>query len=100
MLASIMDDLTIMCDKIIDAYAEAKSNDEAKSNIKETQLNFNEKKATCKTQNFFILLAFLLITIALLIAVVIYCYLIKYCVNQNHLLPFYGTNNELKQVIY
>ena len=41
-------------------------------------INFNEKKATCKVQNFYILLAFLLITIALLIAVSIYCYLIKY----------------------
>ena len=35
-------------------------------------------KAIFKTQNFYILLAFLLITIALLIAVSIYCYLIKY----------------------
>ena len=34
--------------------------------------NFNEKKVTCKTQNFCILLAFLLITIALLKAVSIY----------------------------
>ena len=40
--------------------------------------NFNEKKATCKMQNFYILLVILLITIALLIAVSIYCYLIKY----------------------
>ena len=31
--------------------------------------NFNEKKATCKTLNFYILVVFLLITIALLIAV-------------------------------
>ena len=38
----------------------------------------NEKKATCKMQNFYILLVILLITIALLIAVSIYCYLIKY----------------------
>ena len=40
--------------------------------------NFNEKKAICKIPNFYILLAFLLITIALLIAVNIYYYLIKY----------------------
>ena len=53
-LASIMDDLAIMLDEVIDSY-----ND---------QTNFNEKK----------LLAFLLITIALLIAVSIYSYLIKY----------------------
>ena len=55
--------------------------------------NFNEKKATCKTQNFFILLAFLLITITLLIAVSIYCYVIKYRVKQKYLLPFHVTND-------
>ena len=36
--------------------------------------NFNGKKVACKTQNFYILLAFLLITLALLIVVTIYCY--------------------------
>ena len=44
----------ITCDEIIESYDET---------------NFNEKKATCKMQNFCILLVFLLITIALLIAV-------------------------------
>ena len=53
-----------MCDEIIELY-----NDET---------NFNEKKATCRTKNFYILLVFLLSTIALLIAVSIYCYLVKY----------------------
>ena len=38
----------------------------------------NEKKAICKMQNFCVLLAFLLITISLLTAVSICCYLIKY----------------------
>ena len=47
-------------------------------------------------QNFFVLLAFLLITLALLIAVKIYCYLIKYREKQKHLLPFHFTNNKLK----
>ena len=81
-----MDDSAIMCDEIIDA--EAKSNDEAKSNNKansnngKTKTHFNEKKAICKTQNFYILLAFLSITIALLIAVSMYCYLIKYRAKQ------------------
>ena len=41
-----------------------------------------------------------LITIALLIAVSIYCYLIKYCAIQKHLLPFCATNNELKEYMY
>ena len=59
-----MDDSAIMCDEIIESYNDG--------------TNFNEKKATCKRQNFYILLALLLITIALLIAVSIYCYLIKY----------------------
>ena len=40
--------------------------------------NLNENRANCKTQSFYIFLAFLLITIALLIAVSIYCCLIKY----------------------
>ena len=38
--------------------------------------NFNEMKATCKTQNFYLLPAFLSTAIALLIAGIIYCYLI------------------------
>ena len=43
--------------------------------------NINEKKAACKTQTFYILLAFLLVTIALLIAVSMYCYLMKHRAN-------------------
>ena len=56
--------------------------------------NFNEKKVTCKTQNFYILLVFLLIT-ALLIGVSIYWYLIKY--QGKHLLPFYNTNRKVNK---
>ena len=59
-LASVMDDLTIVCDEVIEPYNEE---------IKAISLNFNEKKVTCKTQSFYILLAFLLITVVLLIAV-------------------------------
>ena len=66
-LASIIVDSVITCNKIID-------NQETKT----IPTNFNEKNITCKTQNFYILIAFLLITIALLMAVSIYCYLIKY----------------------
>ena len=57
-LASIMDDSAVICDEVVESYEE--------------ETNFNEKEATCKMQNFYILLAFLLITIALLIAVSIY----------------------------
>ena len=66
-LASIMDDEMIICDKF---YIQKKKN--------------LMKKITCKTQNFYILLAFLLTTITLLIAVSIYCYLIKYWTKHYH----------------
>ena len=68
-LESIMDDSAITCDEIIESHDE-----ETKSIL----TNFNERKATSKTQNLYILLAFLLITIALLIAVSIYCFMITY----------------------
>ena len=44
---------------------------------KAVQTNFDEKKTTCKRKNAYILFPFLLITIALLIDVSIYCYQIK-----------------------
>ena len=76
-LASIMDNSEIFCDEVIESY---------------------DEETICKMQNFYILLAFSLITIALLIAVSIYCYLIKYWAK--HLLPFHVTNNKLKEIIY
>ena len=87
-----MDDSVITCGEIIDA--------EAKSQVGETKTiptNFNEKKQPVKHES---LLAFLLITIVLLIAVSNYCYLIKYRAKQKHFLPFHVTNNKLKQFIY
>ena len=63
-----MDDSAIPCDEIIESYVEE---------TKTISTNFNEKKEPCKTQKFYILLAFLLISIAFLITVSIYCYLIK-----------------------
>ena len=72
-----------MCDEMIDSW--------------DNETNFNEKKATCKTQISYILLAFLLITMTLFVVVSIYYFLIKYWTKQKHLLPFYDTNNELKQ---
>ena len=68
-LATIMDDSRITFHEIIETYDEK---------TKTIPTNFDEKRATCKTQNFYTSLAFLLITIALLIAVIIHCYLIKY----------------------
>ena len=68
-LESIMDDSAITCDEIIESYDE-----ETKSIL----TNFNERKATSKTQSLYILLALLLITIALLITVSVYCFMITY----------------------
>ena len=73
-----MDDSVITCNEVIKLYNEE---------IKAIPTNFNEKKVTCKTQKFYILFAFLLITITL-IAISIYCYVIKY--QTNHSLPFHG----------
>ena len=60
--------------------------------IKTVPTSFNEKNITSKTQSFYILLAFLSITITLFIAVSIYCYLIKYRAKQKHLLQFQDTD--------
>ena len=84
-LASIMNDSVVMCDKII------------KSTV---PINLNENKANRKTQNFYILLAFLLITIALLIAVSIYCYLVTYQWKQKNLVPSKFANTKLIKIIY
>ena len=48
-LASVMDDSAIMCDESIESYDQE---------TKTILINFNEKKAICNTQNFYILLAF------------------------------------------
>ena len=75
-LAIIMDDLAIMCDEIIESYH---------NETKTIPTYFNEEKTTWKRQNFNILPAFLLIAIALLIAISFYCDLIKYRTKQKHL---------------
>ena len=59
--------------------------------------NFNEKKVTCKTQNFYILPALLLINIALLIAIGIYFYIIKH--QTKHLLTFCYIKNQNKSIL-
>ena len=80
----------ITCDEIIDA--------DAKTRRRKTKTV--PKNKICETNIFYVLLAFLLITIPLLIAVGIYCYLIKYKAKKTkHLLPFYVTNNELKEIL-
>ena len=59
-LASIRDDSAITCDQVIESYDEK---------IKTIPTNFNKKKASCKIQNLYVLVAFLLITIASFIAI-------------------------------
>ena len=86
-----MGDSVITYDEVTESYDEE---------TKTISTNFNEKKATCKTQNFHILLVFLLIALALLIAVITYCYLVKYRANQKHLLPFHDTNNKLRDILH
>ena len=54
-----------------------------------------KKDIICETRKLNILLAFLLITIALLIVVSIYCSLIKLKSKQKLLLPYYVTNDNL-----
>ena len=77
-----MDDSAITCNEIIDSY-----NVETKIIL----INFNEKR------DFYVLLAFLLITIASLIAASIYCFLIKYQAKRKHLLPFHFKYSELER---
>ena len=56
-LASIMDNSAITCDEVIDADVKLSLKD-LDDKTKTIPTNFNEKKATCKTQNFYILLTF------------------------------------------
>ena len=60
-----MDDSAIICNEVITSYDEE---------TKAIQTDFNEKSIICKTQSFYTLLIFLLMTMTLLIAVSIYCY--------------------------
>ena len=60
--------------------------DEITNTIKTVPTNFNKEKETHKTKNLYFLLTFLLITIALMIAVSIYCYLVKHQAKQKQLL--------------
>ena len=84
-----MDDSAIICDELIESYNEE---------IKTIPTNFNEKIQLVKHKISILYLSFLLITITLLIAVSVYCYLIKYQATQKHLSPFHDT--KIKQTLY
>ena len=64
-----MDGSAIVCDEVIESCNEE---------IKTIPASFGEKSISCKIRKVYILLFFLLITIALLIAVSIYRYLTEY----------------------
>ena len=57
-----------MCHEIIDTDAEGILNNEG---TKKFPKKFNEKNITCKTQNFYVLLIFLLITIVLSYCIIV-----------------------------
>ena len=76
-----MNDSVITCDEIVEQ-------------TKTVLTSFLKKSVTCKTQDFYILLALLLMTTTLLINVIVYCYLINYRAKQKHLLPFHVINNK------
>ena len=80
-VGSITDDSVITCDEFI--YT-------AKTILTKTVPTKSNSK------NVYILLVFLLVTTALLIAVSIYCYLIKSQAKEKHLSPYHVTTNELK----
>ena len=82
-LVKVIDDSVITCDEIIE---------EAKT--------IPNKKKPVKQKKFFSLLTVLLITLELLMAVSIYCYLIKYKAKQKHLLLYYTTNDKFKEVLF
>ena len=87
---SIIYDLVIVCDKII----------EVAKTVSTKSVPTKTVPAKTTSTNFYILLAFLLIIIALLIAISINCCLIKYRVKQKHLLPHHITNNKLKEILF
>ena len=89
-LGSIIGDAVFMDDKIIELTKAIPT--------KTISKNFNEKKVKCKIENFYISITFLTITIAVLLAVSIYCYLMKHRSKQEHLLSYYGTSNDLREI--
>ena len=80
---SIINDLVVLCDEILV---------EIKSTLIKTI------PVGCTLTNFYILLAFLLITLALLIAAVIYCYSMKYQAKIKLLLSCHCTISKLNLI--
>ena len=89
-LASIIDSLVITWDEITDTDTEARSYDGETETIL--------KNIICETKSFIFYLPFFNYN-CIFYSCIYYC-LIKYKAKQKHLLPFYVTNNELKEVLY
>ena len=84
----------IRCDEIIDPDAEVSNNEETKT----IPTNFNEKNIIVKTKKKFFLLAFLLITKALLRALNVYCFLIKCQTKQKHMFKKTDCNTKTGEI--
>ena len=106
-LGSIIGDLEITCDKVIEVILVptnmvptktvlTKSIPTKPVPVKIYPTHFNEKKVTCKIENFHNLLAFLLVTLLILIIVSIYCYIIKHQPKKEYFLPYYFITNIMK----
>ena len=97
---SIFGDSVMAYDKLIEMtkkYSNTNFSNKNYSN-KAYSKSFNEKRITCKTKHFCILLAFLWISMSLLIAVSIYYCFIKHRPKQTNLLPCRDTSNKLKEI--
>ena len=94
-LATVMDDSAITWGENINA--KAKLYDEKTKNVAK---KFNDKKKNVKYKISIFLFTFFPVSIIDGCLYLLYGYLIKYQAKQNHLLPFYDTNKELKESMY
>ena len=83
---SIIGDSVVKCDKTIGAVARSYNS-----------TNFNEKEISCKIGNF-ICLVFITISLLIILSIYYFYYHIRYCSKQKHTLPYYHSNNKLKEI--
>ena len=93
-VGSITVDSAITCNEVIEV---TKTVPTKTFSWKTVSTNFHREKVTYKIENFYILVAFLLIFIALLITVSIYYCFKKHRPNQKHLLPYHDIISKLKK---
>ena len=99
-LRSIIDDSVITCDEIIEETKTIPTKSISAKTIPTKITSTKTVLTKCTSTDFYILLTFILIIIALLIAASIYCYLIKYQAKQKPLLPCHYTSSKLKETGY